>query len=72
MKKVPNVMKIGLPACTIYDSDTPEQVVAKINDSVYALDGRKRPKEILPDYYTRCQQIVKTKESNRVQRHKFF
>lgn len=72
MRKVPNVMKMGLPACTIYDSDTPRQVVAKIDDSVYAVDGREHPREFLPDYYERCKRIVKETESGKVQRHKFF
>ena len=71
MIEVPEVLKLGVPACTIYDSDTPEQVVAKIAASVYAVDGRKNIKELLPDYYRICKKRVE-KKAPAIKRHKFF
>ena len=69
MRNIPEIFKIGLSACTIYDTDTPEQVVAKIENSVYAIDGRTHATELLPDYYQMCKRQVKKPT---VERHKFF
>ena len=69
MANIPEILKQGLPACTIYDDETPEQVVAKIESSVYAIDGRTHATELLPDYYQICKRQVKKPT---VERHKFF
>lgn len=69
MRNIPEIFKIGLSACTIYDSDTPEQVVAKIESNAYAVDGRTHATELLPYYYQMCKRQVKKAP---VARHKFF
>lgn len=69
MRKIPEIFRMGLSACTIYDSDTPEQVVAKIENNAYAVDGRTHATELLPDYYKMCKRHVKKAA---VARHKFF
>lgn len=69
MRNIPEFLKVGLSACTIYDTDTPQQVVDKIENNAYAVDGRTYATEPLPDYYRRCKRNAKTPA---VQRHKFF
>lgn len=71
MRYIPEIFKTGLSACIIRDKDTPEQVVEKIENSAYAIDGRTYAKEILPDYYKRCKRETETKKPT-VARHKFF
>lgn len=69
MANIPEIFKRGLPACVIYDSDSPEKVVEKIESSVYAIDGRTTGNELLPDYYEICKRQAKKPI---VERHKFF
>lgn len=69
MTEIPKVFQHGFPACVIYDGDSPEKVVEKIESSVYAIDGRTHATELLPDYYQICKRQVKKPT---VERHKFF
>ena len=71
MAQIPELYKMGLPSCIIYDTDSPEQVVKKVESSSYVIDGRTKALEFLPDYYFKCKKQVGGKQQV-VARHKFF